>query len=368
MVQISMQLRGLFRLLFLYDVAESFDLGKLRGLLGERAGSTEHAFPRRTPDYVRSELPPVVEPAEFITVCPGVSAACPVKYYSFGALVIQVELPFDCDWKTLVAQGSRWMDAPDIEPCVRDLARRRMEQITPAVTKPTEDWLHESYLVVEINEIRDAEGKQPEAVDLIESHGKELVQLIRGEKVPLAPHSTEETLQGSLSYYPSDLVIVGSHGAVVYDGPGDAAGVTQILEYAKMQLLEFRYYDRFLTRVLADFYTALETKRNPLLSRWILPRETQRFNTIRLDVMELTERIDNAIKFVSDIYYARIYRLAAARIGVEDYRKLVDEKLQTFGELYDSMVDRFYETRSFVLEVLVTILAVLDVIFLFRGK
>jgi hypothetical protein len=31
-------------------------------------------------------------------------------------------------------------------------------------------------------------------------------------------------------------------------------------------------------------------------------------------------------------------------------------------------VDQYNETRSFILEVLVTILAVLDVIFLFRGR
>jgi hypothetical protein len=196
----------------------------------------------------------------------------------------------------------------------------------------------------------------------------EMVQLIRGETLSLARNSIEEALHSNLSYYPSDLVVVGAHGAVVVDGAEDAAAVTQILEYAKMQLLEFRYYDRFLTRVLADFYLALEKKRNVLTSRLTLPRESQRFNTVRLDVMELTERIDNAIKFVSDIYYARVYRLAATRMGVEDYRNLVDQKLDTFGELYDSMVDRFNETRSFVLEVLVAILAVLDVIFLFRGR
>jgi len=363
-----MQLRGLFRLLYLYDVAESMDLGKLRGLLGARGGSAEHVFPRRTPGYVRFEQAPIIEPAEFITVCAGVSAACRVKYYNFGAIVVQVELPFECAWPELVAQGSRWMDATDVEPCVRDLARRRMEQIQAAVTKPTEDWLQENYLVVEIHEIHDADGTQPSGEKLVSSHGGEMVQLIRGEAAPLASKSIEEALQSSLSYYPSDLVVVGSHGAVVVDGAEDAAAVTQILEYAKMQLLEFRYYDRFMTRVLAEFYIALERKRNVLLSRWTLPGETQRFNTIRLDVMELTERIDNAIKFVSDIYYARVYRLSATRMGVEDYRSLVDEKLHTFGELYDSMVDQFNETRSFVLEVLVAILAVLDVIFLFRGR
>jgi hypothetical protein len=228
--------------------------------------------------------------------------------------------------------------------------------------------LQESYLVIEIHEIRDAEGNQPTADELLASHGEELVQLIRGETVPFAPKSRDEALQVSLSYYSSDLIVIGSHGAVVYDKAEDAAAVTQVLEYAKMQLLEFRYYDLFMTRVLSEFYTALDRKRNVLLSRWTLPREAQRFNTIRLDVMDLTERIDNAIKFVSDIYYARVYRLAATRMGVQDYRNLVDQKLDTFGELYDFMVDQFNETRSFVLEVLVAILAVLDVIFLFRGR
>jgi hypothetical protein len=44
----------------------------------------------------------------------------------------------------------------------------------------------------------------------------------------------------------------------------------------------------------------------------------------------------------------------------------VDEKLRTAGELYEFMVDQFDETRSFVLEVAVGILALIDVIFLFR--
>jgi hypothetical protein len=363
-----MQLRGTFRLLFLYDVAESIDLDELRILLGARGGPAGQGFARRTPGYVRLEEAPIVEPAEIVTVCPGISVSCPVKYYSFGAIVVQVELPFECDWSAVVTQASRWMDAPDIEPCIRALAGKRLEVIRAAVNKPTKDWLHETYLVVEIHEIQDEAGNHPSGDDLVASHGEELVQLTRGETVPLSPKALEETLQSSLSYYPSDLVIAGAHGAVVYDGPEDASAVTQILEYAKMQLLEFRYYDQFMSRVLAEFYTALEKKRNALASRWSLPREAQRFNTIRLDVMELTERIDNAIKFVSDIYYARIYRLAAKRMGVEDYRNLVEQKLHTFGELYDSMVDRYNETRSFVLEVLVAILAVLDVILLFRGK
>ena len=123
-----------------------------------------------------------------------------------------------------------------------------------------------------------------------------------------------------------------------------------------------------MTRLLSEAYDSLEEKRNVLLSRWRLPRRAQRLNAIRLDVMELTERIDNAIKFVSDIYYAHVYRLAATRMGVPDYRGLVDEKLRAMGRLYEFMVDQFNESRSFVLEFGILILALMDVILLLRGR
>jgi hypothetical protein len=368
MIKDLVRLSGCFRILCLYDVAEAIDLEKLRSLLGSRCGPREHPFPRRTPQYIRFEDAPIVEPSEPLTITANAGATCSIKYYAFGVVVVRVKVPFDCEWQTLLSENSRWMDAADVGKEAREIAQRHLEQVAPAVIRPTKDWLQETYLVTEINEVQDERGDQPTTAELLSSHGGEIVQLVRGETIPISPKAGEEVLQGSLSYYPRDLVVVGSSAAVVYDRPEDAAAVTQILEYAKMQLLEFRYYDRLMTRMLAEFYDALERKRNILFSRWSLPRDARRFNTVRLDVMELTEHIDNAIKFVSDIYYARVYRLAAKRIGVAEYRTLVDEKLHTAGDLYNYMIDRFNDSRSFVLEVGVAVLALIDVILLFRGK
>ena len=135
-----------------------------------------------------------------------------------------------------------------------------------------------------------------------------------------------------------------------------------------MQLLEFRHYDNFMTRVLSDVYNTLDRKQNLLLSRWRLPGEANRLNTTRLDVMDLTERVDNAVKFVSDTFYARAYRLAASRVGVAGYRDLVEKKLETAGELYGFMVAQFNEARLFLLEAAITVLCLLDVLLLFRGR
>jgi hypothetical protein len=63
-----MLLRGCFPNFVFYDVGEAFDLDKLRDLLGSRDASTQPAFPRRTPESVRFEEPPIVEASEPVTL------------------------------------------------------------------------------------------------------------------------------------------------------------------------------------------------------------------------------------------------------------------------------------------------------------
>jgi hypothetical protein len=368
MVEHLMPVRGCLRVLFLYDVAEAIDLERLRDLLGTRGGPVKSVFPRRTPEYIRFEHAPIVEPAEAITLSTGETVLCSLKYYAFAVAVVQFELGFEGDWQDLLAKASRWTDALDVEPQAREMLREHIERVSPSIIRPTKDWLNETYLVVNLERIGPDGNGQPTATELLAEHGKEIAQLIRGEMMPLSPRISEDSLEASVSYYATDLVVIGSSAAVVYDRSEDAAATNLVLEYAKMQLLEFRYYDGLMTQLLSDVYDALERRRNVLLSRWSVPRDAKRFNTIRLDVMELSERVDNAIKFVSDVYYARIYRLAATRMGVPDYRNLVDGKLRTAGELYEVMIDQFNEARSFAIELAVAILVFLDVILLLRGK
>jgi hypothetical protein len=170
-----------------------------------------------------------------------------------------------------------------------------------------------------------------------------------------------------MSYYPTDLLVVGWVAAFVYDSPDSASPTIELLEYANTQLLEFRYYDEVLTDVLAGVYKRLERRRGTWM-RWRLASEAEDLNTIRLDYGELAERTENAIKFLSDMFYARVYRLAAARIGVNDYRSLVTGKLTTARELYDSMMNEFHQSRTFLLELMVVVILLIEIVMLFRGR
>jgi hypothetical protein len=67
------------------------------------------------------------------------------------------------------------------------------------------------------------------------------------------------------------------------------------------------------------------------------------------------------------MFYARAYRMAATRVGVPDYRNLVERKLRIAADLYQSMVNEYYQARSFLLEAMVVAILVIELIHLFRG-
>jgi hypothetical protein len=302
-----MALSGSFQTLVLYDVADGIRLDELRTILGLGSPKRLPQFTRPAPDYVRFERPPVIQPMSPADLGADVQARVLAKYYDYGVIGIEWGSPFECDWKSLVDQATRWIDAPGIETRVLEWVRECREAASRALINPYSDWLSEEYYVIHLKECQSPGGRPATAAELIADHGAEIAQIVRGESTPLSEPERQEILQSRVSYYPTDLVVIGWKAGFVYDSTEGAAPVLQLLEYANTQLLEFRHYDNLLTHVLEDVYTLMERRRG-LVARWRLAGEAERLNTIRLDVMEIAERTDNSIKFLSDMFYARLYR------------------------------------------------------------
>lgn len=357
-----MTLQGSFRVFILFDVCEEIDLDSLRKILGSGPARREPEFKHPAPEYVRFERAPVIQACEPLILSTGERFQCRIKYFDYGVISVELRTDFSCDWEALVRLSSRWIEAPEMESLTEKLIRAQINRVTKSLDQPyTDDWFNEDYYVIQLSE---AEGLASE--DLLQRHGDSIAQIVRGDSQPLSASERREALQSSMSYYPKDLLVVGWVAALIYDTPEGAAPAIQLLEYANAQLLEFRHYDGVLTEVLAHVYKSLE-QRGGFLRRWGLAREAERLNTLLLDVKELAERTDNSIKFLSDMFYARSYKVAAEKIGVSDYRNLVEEKLKTAGELYQFMVDEFHQARTFVLEVMVVAILVIELVHLFGG-
>lgn len=349
-------------MLIQFDVCEEFHLDRLQRMVSART-VPKPGMKQMAPAYVRYQRPPVVESLEPLVLETGEQLTGEIKYYDYGVVSVMFQHSFAGDWDDLVQLASRWVWDLDFAPRAEPMVRKQLERVSAAMVKPYSRWLSEDYFIFHIRET----AGSPCASELIQAHGRPIAQLVRGERTQLSEGEVSEVMRSQISYYANDVAVIGWNAAFVYDTPAGAETAIQLLEYANSQLLEFRHYDELLTEVLGGVYDSL-AKRSGVFARWRLARSATNLNTVLLEVVELTERVDNAIKFLSDMFAARFYRLAAARVGVPDYKDLVAEKLKTAEEFYQYMIDQFNQSRAFFLEATVVIILLIELFFLFRGR
>jgi hypothetical protein len=355
-------LQGSVLVLIQFDVCEEINLDALRDIFGARR--QEASFKHNAPGYVRFQRAPVVEPVEPLVLESGERLDVQIKYYDYGVLSVVFELPFSGDWETLVRLAGRWVWDTDFTSFAQKIVKQKIERARPALVKLYDTWLHEDYFVFHVRDI----AGNPSSAELLAAHGGRIAQIVRGENMPLSEGEQQEVMQSRISYYPNDLAVISWNGAFLYDSTAGAETVIQLLEYANSQLLEFRHYDELLTRELQSVYDFMDHGSTGIWARWKTAKRATRLHTVLLDVDELTERADNAIKFLSDMFSARLYKVAASKIGVTDYKDLVNQKVHTAEELYRFMVDQFHQSRAFVLELMVVIILIIDLIWLFKGS
>jgi hypothetical protein len=356
-------LRGSVLVLIQFDVCEEIRLDELRKIFGAR--TAEASFKHQAPGYVRYQRPPVEESLEPLVLDSGERLEGQIKYYDYGVVSLVFELPFSGDWDKLIQLSCRWTSDSNFEKLASRVVKQKLERAAPALVKPyTAEWLQEDYFIFHVRDITGA----PSANDLLAAQGDHIAQVVRGEMSMLSEGERQEILGSRISYYPNDLAVIGWNAAFIYDTEAGAETAIQLLQYANSQLLEFRHYDELLTKELENVYDFLDAGGTGLWSRWRTARAAAKLHTVLLDVNELTERADNAIKFLSDMFSARLYKLCAAKVGVPDYKDLVKEKLQTAEDLYRFMVEQFNQSRAFVLELMVVVILIIELVYFFRGK
>jgi hypothetical protein len=360
--QVPAELVGSVLVLIQFDVCEEFRLEQLQHTVNARTLS-KPIMKQVAPAYVRYQRPPVLEPLEPLVLESGEQLLGEIKYFDYGVVSLMFRHEVAGTWDTLVQLASRWVWDIDFASRAEPIVRKYLQRVSGAMVKPYSRWLSEDYFIFHI---REATGS-PVPAELIRHHGLAIAQLVRGERVPLSDGECSEVLGSRMSYYSNDLSVIGWNAAFLYDTPTGAETAIQLLEYANSQLLEFRHYDELLTAVLDGAYDSFG-KDSGFFARWRLARSATDLHTVMLEVVELTERADNAIKFLSDMFAARLYRLAAARVGVPDYRALVEQKLKTAEELYHYMLDQFNQGRAFLLEATVVIILLVELFLAFRGR
>ncbi|MBZ5520715.1 MAG: hypothetical protein LAP21_00515 [Acidobacteriia bacterium] len=352
--------QGSIHVMALYDVCDEINLDELRPLIGGKA--TTASFKHTTPEYVGFERAPVTEPVGPVALETGEQFTGTLQYYDYGVVSVLLRLSCSAEWAEMQQLAGRWISSNVFDELTQRLVRQRLQQVGAALRKPYQTWLSEDYYIFHLASVPGLD-----ATELLEQHSAGISHIVSGETLELAASEQTEVMHARMSYYPNDLVVVGWNAAFVYDTESGAGSTIRLLEYANSQLLQFRHYDELLTRELAEVYLFLGGRRR-LLAGWRMRRAAARLRSVLIEVTSLTERTTNALKFVGDMFSARLYKLSAIEIGVSEYQALVHEKLKTADDLYGFMVEQFHQARGFLLEVVVVIILLIELVFLFRGK
>src|SRR5687767_9845223 len=96
---------------FLYDVAEAFDLARVRTLVGSAAAVRVAPKPP-TPPYVQYRHPPVSIDGRDVGVLEIDGFGVRFKIFEYGAVSVALTRSLPDSWERLLDDGVRWHDDP----------------------------------------------------------------------------------------------------------------------------------------------------------------------------------------------------------------------------------------------------------------
>lgn len=190
------------------------------------------------------------------------------------------------------------------------------------------------------------------------------VPLLMGEQTEFSKDMREQVLKNRLSYSQEDFVVLTWDTALICD-PDDPADLKDLIEFANVQLLELRYYDRMLDKQMEKMYDDIELAETK--TRYQRLRHYRKIITTRMqliaDITEVREKIENLIKITEDIYYARVYQTTLKVLRIEQWSTSINRKLNVIQQNYSLLSNEVNIQHSNFLEWIIIILIALEFAF-----
>jgi hypothetical protein len=356
---------GSIHAFYLFDVAQGIDLLQLQQVLGPAATAAIVQDKSPGPPRVKYLQAPVIVDGAVLGIGEIDGFRLRLKFYDYGVISLMLSRPFSGSWADLVRIGQELIESEPLEQHAGESTRRIVGRVEAALVEPRASHLDEDYLAFVVSGLERPLGAEA----LLEAHGSDIAQMLRGERQALSNQEREEVLRTRLSYLTDDLVVPAYNAAFVYDTEAGALATLEILEYVNSQLLEFRYHDELLETELGRIYAGLERKRGG--SRFFgrkSRRAARQVHALFIDINELTDRMENVLKLVGDVYSARLFGLAAARVGLDAWKRNVEDKLKTLDDIYRFTVEQANTSRANILELVIVLVLVVEFGFFLAGK
>lgn len=260
------------------------------------------------------------------------------KIYNFGVISSTYRVPFDGSFEEL--QKTIWsLYAKFQEQSVSD-AHTIYKRIKPFIAQPKFFHLRTSYTVIQVNPVDDIQ----ETILLKKYYGDQIASLLRFEEERLSDSQKQDILEASAGYYRGDLVVVDNEATFIYDD--EFADYLDLFEFANIQQLELRYFDRLLDRQLYHIYER-RVGRLPLKSYipffgHFIADPVVELGKLKADISVITEQLQGSIKISGDRYFSEIYGLLSEKLDLSSWVGSINNKLEILKDIrlvYQSRLD-----------------------------
>jgi hypothetical protein len=358
--------RGELVYTFLYDVGGEVRLSDAARLL-RSIDTLQSVEPSKSaPSYVELGRPLSFRYAERLleTDKGPLRANLQARIYPIGGLTVAIRIPFEFpdlasvnDLTYLRPKDGRTMEAlaREVQEQLRDAIRPALVEEYNAVVEP------ETYLVVVLTET------DKPAKDLFLTERRMLAGIVAGEKRPerLSQEEVDDNVSYWYRYYDDDLVIVDWERSLVVEPSGKYDDVLTVMEVANLELLELRVYDKYLDNVLEASYDDL-TRFYGRGGMFRSARHVQEeLSNARIDLVRVTDAINNIGKIFGDYYLAKLHLGLAERFHLKEWETIVREKMATLNELYTLASHEVEHRRGVVLESMIVLLFIIDLVLIF---
>lgn len=354
-------LDAIVHLAFAFDVGYEIDLDRARALIPVESGPLTRR--RRTPESIRYRPAPLRMALDVTGLSlPGGAEARvgpprgELAFFDFGALSVMIQFPVRATPSGLLELAENLADPAPLTAAARLTIAPWLERIKPMVVEFEFSDLSEEYVVFQIGDV-DAEW--------LAGHGAWIAGLVRLESGPLSPGEVREATRLGLSYTPDDRVTLDWAAGFVADR--DCADTLQVIEFANVQLLEFRHIDDRLDDRLEAAYRLIHAVQGRRRPRWWRTHgdAMRSVRELEIEATSLFERADNNLKLIGDQYLSRVFDLARTRFHLGEWQQSIRRKLDTVGDVYDLLVQQAGGLRGETLEVVVVILIAVEVVMAF---
>jgi hypothetical protein len=313
---------------------------------------------RRTPLSIRYRPPPLrcvlesipLEVPEIGTV----QAQAEVIVFDFAAASVSLRIPFQLSTTSLARLASHLTQCESITDAAHKAVQPLHRKLLPAIQDPLWSELTEEYFVFHFHkDTFDIES-------VVDQHPQWLAALLRMELEPLHAEEIAEAMKLQIRYGLTDLLLADWAAAVVVDdAPEDTL---QVIEFANLQLLEFREIDNRLDDRLAKTYQVVHALARGWLPFW-RPYTVQlrSLGELKVEANGMFERTQNVLKLVGDQYLARVYRLLAARFHLDVWERSIERSLNVIEGSYRVLSEQGAAWRAELLELTIVVLIVVEI-------